>query len=177
MIFRFLPFPSSAPPTRTSLATLPQHGPPRQLSFNSDLFGSCPCQSQKSALQDFPPKILTVACLASRSSFFLHRSKFKSQNHKMVVFIKLVFRRRHPASCSRGHNQASCSATLWPVTYVTPPFLKKLSPSALLILWSVIDLKISAGSFQLIPISVLNNAYPAAFFKVKIPNPISMRNK
>jgi hypothetical protein len=23
----------------------------------------------------------------------------------------------------------------------------------------------------------LNNAYPAAFFKVKIPNPISMRNK
>jgi hypothetical protein len=63
--------------------------------------------------------------LASSSSFFLHRSKFKSQNHKMAVFIKLVFRRRHPASCSRGchlascsrgRHQASCSATLWPVT-------------------------------------------------------------
>jgi hypothetical protein len=32
--------------------------------------------------------------LASRSSFFLHHSKFKSQNHKMVIFIKSVFRRR-----------------------------------------------------------------------------------
>jgi hypothetical protein len=79
---------------------------------HSDLLGSSPCQSQKSALQDFPPKIPTVACLASRSSFFLHRSKFKSQNHKMVIFIKSVFRRRHPASCSRGCHQASCSATL-----------------------------------------------------------------
>jgi hypothetical protein len=54
--------------------------------------------------------------LASCSSFFLHRSKFKSQNHKMVIFIKLVFRHHHPASCSRGRHQASCSATLWPVT-------------------------------------------------------------
>jgi hypothetical protein len=56
--------------------------------------------------------------LASRSSFFLHRSKFKSQNHKMVVFIKSVFRRHHPASCSRGRHQASCSTTLWPVTKI-----------------------------------------------------------
>ncbi len=40
------------------------------------------------------------------------------QNHKMAVFIKSVFRRRHPASCSRGRHQVSCSATLWPVTVV-----------------------------------------------------------
>jgi hypothetical protein len=77
-----------------------------------DLLDSSPRLSQKFALQDFPPKIPTVACLASRSSFFLHRYKFKSQNHKMVVFIKSVFRRRHPASCSKGRHQASCSATL-----------------------------------------------------------------
>ncbi len=38
------------------------------------------------------------------------------QNHKMVVFIKSVFRCRHPTSCSRGRHQVSCSATLWPVT-------------------------------------------------------------
>jgi hypothetical protein len=101
-MFRFLPFPSSASPTPTSSATLPQLRPPRQLSLNSDLLDSSPYQSQKSALQDFLPKIPTVACLASRSSFFLHRSKFKSQNHKMVVFIKSVFWRHHPASCSRG---------------------------------------------------------------------------
>ncbi len=35
-IFRFLPFPSSAPPTRTSSATLPQLGPPRQLSLRHE---------------------------------------------------------------------------------------------------------------------------------------------
>jgi hypothetical protein len=95
---------------------LPPLGPPRQLSLNSDLLGSSPRLSQKFALQDFPPKIPTVACLASRSSFFLHCYKFKSQNHKMVVFFKSVFRRRHPASCSKGRHQASCSATFWPVT-------------------------------------------------------------
>jgi hypothetical protein len=94
-IFCFLPLDllGSSPSTPTSSAALPR-------------------LSQKFALQDFPPKIPTVACLASRSSFFLHRYKFKSQNHKMVVFIKSVFRRRHPASCSKGHHQASCSATL-----------------------------------------------------------------
>jgi hypothetical protein len=47
-------------------------------SFNSDPLCSFPCQSQKSALQDFPPKIPIVACLASRSSFSLHCSKFMS---------------------------------------------------------------------------------------------------
>ncbi len=106
----------SSPSTPTSSTVLPQLRPLRQLSLNSDLPGSSPYLSRKSALQNFPPKIPTVACLASRSSFFLHRSKFKSQNHKMVVFIKSVFQRRHPASCSRGRHQASCLATLWPVT-------------------------------------------------------------
>jgi hypothetical protein len=47
-------------------------------SLNSDPLCSFPCQSQKSVLQDFPPKISIVACLASRSSFSLHRSKFMS---------------------------------------------------------------------------------------------------
>jgi hypothetical protein len=74
--------------------------------------------------------------LASRSSFFLHRSKFKSQNHKMAVFIKSVFRRRHsasysmgrhPASYSMDRHEASCSATLWPVTHpLTLPKLLQL---------------------------------------------------
>jgi hypothetical protein len=86
--------------------------PPSSASSPWTSSAALPRLSQKFALQDFPPKIPTVACLASRSSFFLHRYKFKSQNHKMVVFIKSVFRRRHPASCSKGRHQASCSATL-----------------------------------------------------------------
>jgi hypothetical protein len=48
------------------------------------------------------------------------------QNHKMAVFIKSVFRRRHPASCSRGRHQVSCSATLWPVTQ--HPFVALFCP-------------------------------------------------
>ncbi len=76
-----------------------------------------------------------------------------------------------------GSERQRCPVTPCSVTYVIPPFLKKLSPSALQALWSVIHLKIPPWSFPLVPISVLNNAYATPFFEVQIANPISMRNE
>ncbi len=67
----------------------------------------------------------------------------------------------------RNHRSSKCSVTPCLVTYVTPPFLEKLNPSASFLL-DIINLKITTRPLPLAPISILNNANSTAFLKFQV---------
>ncbi len=129
-----------------------------------------------------PHKIRAAFLIQPKVSIINTHNSLISGRHAFLVrwlrsFAHPKFKSAVKTKPPLADGQCSHQRATWcPVTYVTPPFLEKLSPLASFLL-DVINLKIPTRPLPLAPIGILNNANSTAFFKLQISLPVSVPNE